>query len=217
MREEKEALWARNYWERNAKRYDSALRVTVRAMPKVLEALKGSLEGVERVLEVAAGTGIVTQALAQVAHEVVAVDYASAMVEKLKARVEAAGLKNVQCQQADIYALPLAPASFDAVVACNVLHLLPDLPKAYEAMLRVLKPHGKLLVPTVCQRETLTARITAKLLATMGLPIQRRFTVASLRASLQEAGFRVVEQKVFTGLMPVAYLQGVPEAYALSP
>jgi len=211
MKKEKEAFRARSYWERNAKRYDAASRVTVRALPKMLETLKTSFDGTERVLEVAAGTGLVTQALAQVAQEVVAVDYALAMVDKLKARVEAAELKNVRCRQADIYALPFEAASFDVVVACNVLHLLPDLPKAYEAMLYVLKPHGKLLVPTVCQRETLTARITAKLLSVAGLPIQRRFSVASLRTSLQEAGCRVLREEIFSGLMPLAYLEGVRE------
>jgi len=209
MRNEKAAQKARNYWERNAKRYDRALRVTVRAMPQMLEVLKAALQGTQSVLEVAAGTGIATQAIAQAAHQVVAVDYALAMVEKLKARVEAAVLKNVQCLQADIYALPFEPASFDAVVACNVLHLLPDLPKAYEAMFRLLKPGGRLFVPTVCQRETWTARLVAKLLRATGLPIQHRFRVGELRESLKEAGFHVQKEKVFPGLMPFAYLEGI--------
>ena len=206
MREERKKQKARHYWERNAKRYDAALRITVPALPRVLEEL--NFQGDESVLEVAAGTGLVTQALAQRVREVVAVDYAFAMVEKLKARIQQAGLQNVQCLQADIYALPFEPASFDAVVACNVLHLLPDLPKAYAAMLRVLKPGGRLIVPTVCQSETWTARIAAKLLSATGLPIQRRFSAASLRASLEKAGLRVQKEKLFPSLMPLAYVEG---------
>ncbi|MCL2626234.1 MAG: class I SAM-dependent methyltransferase [Cystobacterineae bacterium] len=196
---------ARAYWERNAKRYDASLRITVGAMPKLVEVLKEEFVGAGRILELAAGTGVATEALAQVAQEVVAVDYAAAMVEQLKARVEQAGLKHVRCLQADIYALEFEPESFDAVVACNVLHLLPDLPKAYAAMLRMLKPGGRLVVPTVCQNETLAARLTSRLLMLTGLPAQRCFTVASLRASLEKAGLRVVKEKVFPGLMPLAY------------
>jgi ubiquinone/menaquinone biosynthesis C-methylase UbiE len=210
-RKESSESRARSYWERNAKRYDASLRITVRSLPRMLEELKGRVAGASRILEVAAGTGLVTEALSQVAEEVVAVDYAFAMVERLKARVEQAGLKNVECHEANLYALAFEPASFDVVVACNVLHLLPDLPKAYEAMLRMLKPSGRLIVPTVCQRETWVARVTTRLLMLTGIPLQRRFTVASLRASLQEAGLCVVHEKVFAGLMPLAYVEATRE------
>ncbi|MCL2178531.1 MAG: class I SAM-dependent methyltransferase [Cystobacterineae bacterium] len=199
---------ARTYWERAAKIYDISLWVTVRAMPKVLEELKGEFVGGERVLEVAAGTGMATEVMAPRVGEVVAVDYASAMVEKLKTRVQKAKLTNVHCQQADIYALPFEAESFDAVVAGNVLHLLPNLPKAYEALLRVLKPQGRLFAPTVCPNQTLGGRMLARLLKLTGLPIQRCFDVASFRASMEEAGLRVTKEKVFSGLMPLGYCVG---------
>jgi ubiquinone/menaquinone biosynthesis C-methylase UbiE len=71
----------------------------------MLELASDAVRGKRRVLEVAAGTGIVTSAIAQTSDSVVATDYAAAMVDALKQRVQDAGLKNVTCEQANIYAL----------------------------------------------------------------------------------------------------------------
>lgn len=49
------------------------------------------------------------------------------MVAALEQRVRDAGLMNVRCEQADLYALRFEDGAFDAVVAANVLHLVPDL------------------------------------------------------------------------------------------
>jgi len=116
----------RHYWERHAARYDLSLRVLQRPIPRMRDLAAEAVRGCGRVLEVAAGTGIVTLALAKTAHELVATDYAEAMIAILTERIRRADLTNVSCEQADLYALPFEPRSFDAVVAANVLHLVPD-------------------------------------------------------------------------------------------
>jgi ubiquinone/menaquinone biosynthesis C-methylase UbiE len=42
-------------------------------------------------------------------------------------------------------ALRFDDGTFDAVVAANVLHLVPDLPGALAALRRVLKPGGRII------------------------------------------------------------------------
>ncbi|WP_428391091.1 class I SAM-dependent methyltransferase [Lichenicoccus sp.] len=95
------------------------------------------------VLEAGCGTGAQTVALARRspgAH-IVAMDISAESLAKARARVSAAGLCNVELQQADLLAAPFAPASFDHIFLCFVLEHLPD-PAAALASLRALLRSG---------------------------------------------------------------------------
>ena len=200
----------RDYWERHARNYDASLRwVLGRPLPRILE-LVSEVQGKGRVLEVAAGTGIVTSAIAQTCGAVVATDYASAMVDALEQRVRDAGLDNVTCEQADIYALPYEACEFDAVVAANVLHLVPDLPAALNALKKVIKPGGLLVLPTFCHDETRVSWLVSRLLAVTGFPGHRRFTMRSLRGALEENEIQIDRAELLPGLIPIGFVAGTP-------
>ncbi|MDH3778836.1 MAG: class I SAM-dependent methyltransferase [Gammaproteobacteria bacterium] len=200
----------RDYWERHARNYDASLRwVLGRTLPRMLELASESVRGRQSVLEVAAGTGIVTSAIAETADSIVATDYAAAMVEALKQRVQDAGLKNVTCEQADVYALPYSDGEFDAVVAANVLHLVPDLPAAIRALRNVTKPGGMLVTPTFCHDETKVSWLVSRLLAISGFPGYRRFTMQSLRIALEENGVQITRAELLPGLIPIGFVEGV--------
>jgi ubiquinone/menaquinone biosynthesis C-methylase UbiE len=161
------------------------------------------------VLEVAAGTGIVTSALAQTSDHVVATDYAVAMVDALEQTVQGAGLENVTCEQADIYSLSYSTGEFDAVVAANVLHLVPDLPAAIQALRSVTKPGGVLVAPTFCHDETRMSWLVSRILAVSGFPGHRRFSMQSLRGALEENGLQVVRAELLPGLIPIGFIEAV--------
>ena len=200
----------RDYWERHARNYDASLRwVLGRPLPRMLKLASEAVRGKRKVLEVAAGTGIVTSALAQTSDHVVATDYAEAMVDALQQRVQGAGLENVTCEQADIYSLPYSAGEFDAVVAANVLHLVPDLPAAIQALRSVTKPGGLLVAPTFCHDETKASWLVSRLLAVSGFPGQRRFTMQSLRSALEDSGLQISREELLPGLIPVGFVVGV--------
>ena len=200
----------RDYWERHARNYDASVRWMLgRPMPRMLELASEAVRGKHKVLEVAAGTGIVTSAIARTSDSVVATDYAAAMVESLEQRVQSTGLKNVACQRADIYALSFSAGEFDAVVAANVLHLVPDLPAAISALRRVTKSGGLLVAPTFCHDETKTSWLLSRLFAITGFPGHRRFTAQSLRDALEENGLRVVHMDLLPGLIPIGFVAAV--------
>ena len=92
----------RLYWDKHAKNYDRSMSLLGRPIARMIEMAGEATRGLERVLEVAAGTGLVTRALATRAREVVATDYSSAMVAALEQRVREAGVTNVRCEQADL-------------------------------------------------------------------------------------------------------------------
>jgi len=198
----------RKYWDTHAKNYDRSMALLGGPIPHMVELAGEGVRGAARVLEVAAGTGLVTPALAAGAKEVVATDYSAAMVATLQRRVGDAGLTNVRFEQADLYALRFEPHTFDAVVAANVLHLVPDLRGALAALQRVTRPGGRIIVPTYCHDETALSWLVSRVLAVTGFPGHRRFTVRSLREAVEAAGVRVTRSETLPGLIPISYIEG---------
>lgn len=99
----------------------------------------------ERVLEIAAGTGIVTRTLRRVLPEtveIVATDLNQPMLDHAAA---VAPLANVIWRQADAQTLPFPDTSFDAVVCQFGAMFFPDKPVAYAHARRVLEPGGTFL------------------------------------------------------------------------
>ena len=95
-----------------------------------------------RVLEIAAGTGVVTRRLATTlpaSCDVVATDLNPAMIEEA-ARIGTA--RPVEWRQVDAMQLPFADASFDAVVCQFGVMFFPDRPRAFAEARRVLRAGG---------------------------------------------------------------------------
>jgi ubiquinone/menaquinone biosynthesis C-methylase UbiE len=95
-----------------------------------------------RVLEIAAGTGVVTRHLASVLPEsvtIVATDLNQPMLDL----ASAVGTKRpVEWRQADAMQLPFEDGTFDAVVCQFGAMFFPDKPKAFSEARRVLAPGG---------------------------------------------------------------------------
>jgi SAM-dependent methyltransferase len=98
-----------------------------------------------RVLEIAAGTGAVTRALASVlpqAAEIVATDLNRAMLD----RAAAVGTtRPVEWHVADAMQLPFEDESFDVVVCQFAAMFFPDRATAFSEARRVLRPEGAYL------------------------------------------------------------------------
>lgn len=198
----------REYWERHVRNYDASMRWLLgRPLPRMLELTSEAVRGKGRVLEVAAGTGIVTSAIARTCGSVVATDYASAMIESLGRRVQDDRLDNVTCEQADIYSLPYQAGEFDAVVAANILHIVPDLPGAIRALRKVTKPGGLLVAPTFCHDQTWFSWLASRIFSVSGFPGHRRFSLRSLESALEENGLDVIRSEVLPGLIPIGYVE----------
>jgi SAM-dependent methyltransferase len=98
-----------------------------------------------RVLELAAGTGVVTRHLAQALPpdvDVVATDLNPAMLAQAAAVGTA---RPVAWRQADAQDLPFADAAFDVVVCQFGVMFFPDKARAFAEARRVLRPGGQFL------------------------------------------------------------------------
>ena len=107
------------------------------------------LSSADRVLDVGAGTGLISLAAAERAAQVIAIDISEPMCDTLRRRVATMHLTNVDVRRAgatDLSAIP--DASIDVVVSNYCLHHLTDEHKrrALAELGRVLRPGGRLVI-----------------------------------------------------------------------
>ena len=100
------------------------------------------------VLEAGCGVGAQTVTLARrsPAARFTSIDVSAESVAEARRRTEEAGLTNVRFQQADIFALPFEPESFDHVFVCFVLEHLRVPVEALRILNRLLRPGGSMTV-----------------------------------------------------------------------
>ena len=95
-------------------------------------------------LDLAAGTGLGSRALAPKVRAVVALDASPAMLEVGQAEAEREGLTNIVFLRGDAAALPFLDGSFTVVVCRYALHHFPDRDAVMAEIARVLRPYGRL-------------------------------------------------------------------------
>src|SRR5436190_16711086 len=101
------------------------------------------LLSVERVLDVACGSGNTALAAARRFAEVVGVDYVPALLAHGRERTAAEGLE-IEFVEGDAQALPFADASFDVVLSTFGAMFAPDQEKTAAELLRVCRPGGRI-------------------------------------------------------------------------
>jgi ubiquinone/menaquinone biosynthesis C-methylase UbiE len=124
----------------HASRYDQ--KEDARAADEVAWLRARGLAAGATVVDLGAGTGQFTVAVAPVVERVVAVDVSPVMLEPLRAKVAAQGLTNVEVVQAGFLTYEHAGEPADLVYSRYALHHLPDLWKvvALQLMVAMLRP-----------------------------------------------------------------------------
>jgi ubiquinone/menaquinone biosynthesis C-methylase UbiE len=150
-------------------------------------------------LELAAGTGVVTRALARTlpqAVHITATDLNPAMLDHAKTH---AGLERVAWREADAMALPFPDAGFDYVLCQFGVMFFPDKRAAFREVKRVLRPGGQFLFNVWCDKEG-TARLLAEQVVAEKLSRDAARLVApeyndieTVAADLTAAGFASVQ------------------------
>lgn len=134
-------------WDRYVSHAEEVARGSgFRALRDHIVRLAAPVPG-ETALDVGAGTGLLTLAIAGTAERVWAIDISSQMVEYLKTKVASAGHDNVDVAVASATSLPLVDESVDLVVSNYCFHHLADEDKhkALSEIVRVLRPGGRLV------------------------------------------------------------------------
>lgn len=98
------------------------------------------------VLDVATGPGTLAVKLASRVKRVIAIDFADAMIERLRAHLSALAISNVEPRVMDGHALELEDASVDAAASMFGVFLFDDRRLALAELHRVVRPGGRVLV-----------------------------------------------------------------------
>jgi demethylmenaquinone methyltransferase / 2-methoxy-6-polyprenyl-1,4-benzoquinol methylase len=111
-------------------------------------ALRSGAGPGQRFLDVAAGTGDSSLALARRGAEVVSTDFTLEMLKRGPVKFRARGQDRLVWASvgADAQRLPFRNASFDGITICYGIRNVEDRPRAYREFLRVLKPQGRLTI-----------------------------------------------------------------------
>ncbi len=143
----KRALLAQSYFDGNAAHWD---RIRSLHVPEqdveaaILEALGPG--PYDLLLDLGTGTGRILELAAKRARRLVGIDTNREMLKCARVRLDKGGLTNCSVRLADIYDLPFAEGSADAVLIHQVLHFLDNPRGALAEAIRVLKPGGRLAV-----------------------------------------------------------------------
>lgn len=155
-------------------------------MPKapVLAALSADFG--MRVADIGAGIGYFSLPLAVAVGEsgvVFAVDPSPAAREELKARAKTAGFDQVTVLDGDAASTHLEDRALDRVLWHTMYHEVPDRERAFDEMLRVLKPGGQWVLVDWQKIET-----------PFGPPLEHRFALDEVISEITQRGFREVRR-----------------------
>ena len=144
-----------SFWDKFSGIYDLNEILFNRSVNKqMVKAVESEIPKGAKVLDCAAGTGMLSMAAAKKAGKVLCTDRSRKMIIQAMKKARRKGVYNIAFARRDITALKDPDNSYDVVIAGNVMHLLDDPEKAFSELVRVTKKGGKIIIPTYLTRES---------------------------------------------------------------
>ena len=196
----------KNFWDRNAGRYDRFMRKDRALYEKMYELIRPIVKA-KTVLELAAGTGMIAKHIVNAAAHIEATDASAEMIAEAKRDNRSAKLRfSVQ----DMFCLPYANRSFNVVIVSNALHIVPQPEKALQEIKRVLKDDGVLIAPTFTHAgNSFSGKVRAFFMNLAGFPLHSRWTSEEYLTFLQQNGWTVRKSVVLKASFPLTYTECV--------
>ena len=196
----------KNFWDRNAGRYDRFMQKDRMAYEKMYELVRPVVK-VQTVLELATGTGLIAKNVVNAAAHIEATDASAEMITEAKRDNRSAKLHfSVQ----DMFCLPYADQSFDVVIVSNALHVVPHPEKALAEIRRVLKDDGVLIAPTFTHAgNSFSGKVKAFFMKLAGFPLYSRWTSKEYLSFLRQNGWTVRKSAVLKASFPLTYTECV--------
>ena len=196
----------KNFWDRNAGRYNCFMRKDQAAYEEIYELIRPIVRH-KTVLELAAGTGLIAKHIVNAAAHIEATDASPEMIAEAKRENHSAKLHfSVQ----DMFCLPYADKSFDVVIVSNALHIVPQPEKALVEIQRVLKEDGVLIAPTFTHAgNSFSGKVRAFFMRMAGFPLHSRWTSEEYLRFLRQNGWTVQKSAALKASFPLTYAECV--------
>ena len=194
----------KNFWDRNAGRYDRFMRKDREVYEKMYELIRPVVKD-KTVLEVATGTGLIAKHIVKAAAHIEATDASVEMIAEAKRDNQSAKL---HFSVRDMFRLPYADKSFDVVIVSNALHIVPQPEKALAEIHRVLKDDGVLIAPTFTHAgNSFSGKVRAFFMKLAGFPLHRKWTSEEYLRFLRQNGWAVRKSVVLKASFPLTYAE----------
>ena len=196
----------KNFWDRNAGRYDRFMRKDRAAYDEMYALLRPVVKA-KTVLELATGTGLIAKHIVNAAAHIEATDASAEMIAEAKRDTSSAKLHfSVQ----DMFRLPYADKSFNVVIVSNALHIVPEPEKALAEIRRVLKDGGVLIAPTFTHADNnFRGNVKALFMKLAGFPLHSKWTSEEYMRFLRQNGWAVRKSVVLKASFPLTYTECV--------
>ena len=196
----------KNFWDKNAGRYDRFMRKDRGAYDEMYELIRPVVRH-KTVLELATGTGLIAKHIVNAAVHIEATDASQEMIAEAKRDNRSAKLYfSVQ----DMFRLPYAEESFDVVIVSNALHIVPQPEKALAEIRRVLKDDGVLIAPTFTHAgNSFSGMVRAFFMKRVGFPLHSKWTSEEYLRFLSQNGWTVRKSAVLKASFPLTYAECV--------
>ena len=194
----------KNFWDKNAGRYDRFMRKDRAAYDEMYELIRPVVRH-KTVLELATGTGLIAKHIVNAAAHIEATDASAEMIAEAKRDNRSTKLYfSVQ----DMFRLPYAEESFDVVIVSNALHIVPQPEKALAEIRRVLKDDGVLIAPTFTHAgNSFSGKVRAFFMKRVGFPLHSKWTSEEYLSFLRQNGWAVRKSVILKASFPLTYAE----------
>lgn len=195
------------FWDKASKNYDKTEGRFEYIHSKSRENTKKHLNVNDIVLDYGCGTGTTSCEFAGQVKEIHAIDISSKMIEAAKEKADASNVENVSFVQTDIFDERYKEESFDAILAFNMLHTVPNPRDAVKRAHELLKPDGLFISVTPCLRDRMSFLVNlqiqlVRILCAVGIiPIPvRRLKSSELDDLVANGNFKPIEtEEIYSG------------------
>ncbi len=185
------------FWDRAARKYAVDPIADPSAYERTLDATRRYLKSSDLALELGCGAGTTALHLIAAVERIIATDLSTEMIAIAREKAMARGIENVTFEVGRFAGGAWCDATFDVVLAFNVLHLVSPLPDALSVAHRLLRPGGVFISKTPCLKlmhPAIRALVPVMRLVGRAPSTVAFFTADELEAALVTAGFEVVER-----------------------
>lgn len=186
-------------WDKLANSFDKVNKQFAKTHIKTVENTKKHLNISDIVLDYGCATGTVAIEIADKVKAVHGIDISSKMIEAARRKAAERQIENIDFAQSIIFDERLQKASFDVILAFNILHFLEDIPKVMQRLNELLKPGGLFISAVPCHEKWSLGSIFLPLLGKiLKIPYMKFFKISELEEFITKGNFQIVETEPLT-------------------